>query len=65
MRDYSPKYLRYLSSKTKDAFSQAGITLPIKSLSSPKQSKKRLPKHERFLQDYDYEDESHSPQNLF
>jgi len=65
MRDYSSKYLRYLSSKTKDAFSQAGITLPIKSLSSPKQSIKRLPKHERFFHDQDYENDSHSSQNPF
>jgi hypothetical protein len=61
MRDYSPKYLRYLSSKTKDAFSQAGIILPIKSLSSPKQSIKHIHKHDRFLHDHDYEDDSHSP----
>lgn len=60
MRDYSSKYLRYLSSKTKDAFSQAGITLPIKSISSPKKSPKRIAKHERFLHERDYEDDSHS-----
>jgi len=60
MKDYSSKYLQYLSSKTKDAFSQAGITLPIKSLSSPKQSTKHIHKHERFLNDHDYEDDSHS-----
>jgi hypothetical protein len=65
MRDYSSKYLQYLSSKTKDAFSQAGITLPIKSLSSPKQSKKRLSKQDRFFNDHDYENDSHSSQNLF
>lgn len=68
MKDYSSKYYRYLSSKTKDAFSQAGIILPIKSLSSsssPKQSIKRNHKHERFLHDHDYEDDSHTQQNLF
>jgi hypothetical protein len=62
MRDYSLKYSRYLSSKTKDTFSQAGIILPIKSLSSPKQS---ISKHERFLHDHDYENDSHSSQNIF
>ena len=67
MREYSSKYLRYLSSKTKDAFSQAGITLPIKSLSSPKQTTKRIAKQERFLHDQDYEEDSHtnSSSNLF
>ncbi|UJR20772.1 hypothetical protein I4U23_023887 [Adineta vaga] len=62
MREYSSKYTPYLSSKTKDALSQAGITLAIKSLSSPKQSTKRIHKHERFLHDHDYEDESSSTQ---
>jgi hypothetical protein len=60
MRDYSTKYVRYLSSKTKDAFSQAGITLPIRSLTPPKQSPKRIHKHERFLPDHDYEEDSQS-----
>lgn len=63
MKDYSSKYLRYLSSKTKEAFSQAGITLPIKSLSSsssPKQSIKHIHKHDRFLHDHDYEDDTPS-----
>ncbi|CAF3427924.1 unnamed protein product [Rotaria sp. Silwood1] len=65
MRDYSSKYVRYLSSKTKDAFSQAGITLPIKSLSSPKQSRKtNIHKHESFLQDHDYEEDSNPQKNL-
>lgn len=64
MRDYSMKYHRYFSSKTKDAFSQAGIILPIKSLSSPKSSPKRLAKHERFLHDQDYEEDSQSS-NIF
>jgi hypothetical protein len=62
MRDHSSKYTRHLSSKTKDTFSQAGITLPIKSLSSPKQSTRHVPKHERFLQDQDYDDETTSSQ---
>lgn len=65
MRDYSTKYNRYLSTKTKDAFSQAGITLPIKSLSSPKQSKKNIHKHESFFHDHDYEEDSQSPKNTF
>ncbi|CAF1247619.1 unnamed protein product [Adineta steineri] len=65
MRNYSSKYIRHLSSKTKDAFSQAGITLQIKSLSSPKQSIKHNHKHESFLHDHDYEDDSHSQQNSF
>ncbi|CAF1477819.1 unnamed protein product, partial [Rotaria sordida] len=65
IRDYSSKYVQYLSSKTKDEFSQAGITLPIKSLSSPKQSiKTHIHKHESFLQDHDYEDDSNSQKNL-
>ena len=58
MREYSSKYARHLSSKTKDAFSQVGITLSIKSLSSPKQSTKRSHKYERFLHDHDYEEDS-------
>ena len=57
MRDRSSPYVRHFSSKTKDALSQAGITLPIKSLSSPKPAKKRLAKHDRFFQDHDYDDE--------
>lgn len=65
MRDYSTKYMKHFSSKTKDALSQAGITLPIKSLSSPKQTKKHSMKHERFLQDQDYEDDSPNQQNIF
>jgi hypothetical protein len=60
MRDYSSKYIQSLSSKTKDAFSQAGIALQVKSLSSPKQSKQRIHKHERFLHDHDYEEDSPS-----
>lgn len=60
MRDRSSPYIRHFSSKTKDALSQAGITLPIKSLSSPKPVKKRLAKTDRFLQDHDYEDEQSS-----
>ncbi|CAF4265213.1 unnamed protein product [Rotaria sp. Silwood2] len=65
MREYLSKYVQYLSSKTKDAFSQAGITLPIKSLSSPKQSRKtNSHKHERFLQDHDYEEDSNSQNSL-
>lgn len=65
MRDYSSKYMKYFSSKTKDALSQAGISLPIKSLSSPKQTKKRSTKHERFLHDQDYEDDTQNQPNIF
>lgn len=64
MRDYSSKYVRYLSSKTKDAFSQAGIVLPIKSLSSPKQSRKTVHKQESFLKDHDFEDDSNSQKSF-
>ncbi|CAF2111137.1 unnamed protein product [Rotaria magnacalcarata] len=65
IRDYSSKYARHLSSKTKDAFSQAGITLSIKSLSSPKQSRKNSHKRESFLDDHDYEEDSNSHQSPF
>lgn len=57
MRDQSSKYLRHISSKTKDAFSQAGITLPIKSLTSPKLLTRSSTKTERFLDEKDYEDD--------
>ncbi|CAM4940877.1 unnamed protein product [Rotaria socialis] len=65
MAEYSSKYVRHLSSKTKDAFSQAGITLSIKSLSSPKQSRKNSHKRESFLEDHDYEEESSSQKSPF
>ena len=59
MRDHSSKYIGYLSSKTKDAFSQADITLPIKSLSSPRQSRKQMNQRESFFNNSNYEEDSH------
>lgn len=60
MRDYSPKYVKHFSTKTKEAFNQAGILLPIKSLSSPKQKSKRALKQDRFLPDHHYEEDQTS-----
>ena len=57
LRDHSSKYVQHLSSRTKDALSQVGIIVPIKSLSSPKQTPKRDRKNDRFLYDHEYEDD--------
>ena len=60
LRDQPEKSLRQLSAKTKDAFSQAGISLPIKSLSSPKLSSRRSTNNERFLEEKDYDEDASS-----
>ena len=57
LRDRASKYDRHFSSRTKDALSQVGITVPVKSLSSPKPTPKRDRKNDRFLYDHEYEDE--------